>query len=192
MTSIQVLQHTYTFEERALEPHKGKPCAGLDLAATKQAMDWLNSQRSSVGQPLTNLTPDKLAEYWLERWYLAERMHCLLRRMHEFWKDIPKADKPDKFILSKQKFYKDCDNAQSHALASLRRIKSMYVNNVDKTRPLGIHTSTETEEYRKEFKNWIISRRCATPKTCKKKGQCECPDLLSEHIVLPQVSLNTM
>ena len=155
----QILQHTYTFEEGAPEPHKGEPCAGLDLAATKQAIDWHNIHKASIAQKLTKLSPERLAEYWVERWYVGERTHCLLKRIQELWRDIPESERPVG-ALTKQKYYKGCDNARNHALVSFRSILGTYGN----TKPPGIHMSTETEEYRKAFKKWLISRRCTTPK----------------------------
>ena len=182
MTPQEILLYTYTFKKGAPEPHKGDPCAELGMAATKQAMDWHNFQRGP-SDAISTLSPMERDKYWADRWYVLERTHCLLRRMQEHWKDIPAANRPFTSV-SKQKFYRAVTNARYHALDSLRTIRKTYRKEV----PPAVKKSSETEEYRKGLKKWLIFIKCATPKKCKDNGQCDCPDLLSEFVVLAQVS----
>ena len=117
MTPKKIVEYMYTIKEGVPEPHKDRPCAELDLAATKRAMDWRNSQRASM-LAVSKMPSEKRAEFWVERWYVVERTHCLLRCIQELWQDIPEMKRPFT-SWSTQKFYKGCDNVRNHALVSL-------------------------------------------------------------------------
>ena len=132
------------------------------------------------------LSNEGLDQYWRDRWYLAERVHCLLKRMLELFDDIPKSEKPFSSV-SRQKFFKFSSSIQNNALGSLRTIKKAY--NQREKEPPAVEKGAETEEYREEFRKWLLSRKCSTPKECKTKGKCECPDLLSRYVIVSQVRL---
>ena len=176
--------HTNTFEKGEIEPYKGRPSAELGLPQIKKALDWHNAFSNASRRKVSSFSKEELAEYWRDRWYVVERIYCLLKRLMELWGKIPKS-KRSFASITEQKFYVHCKNIRDRALASLRIVKGVHDERGEELPP--VQKTSETEDYRKEFKKWLVSRKCVTPKECNFKNKCECPDLLSNHVVLSQV-----
>ena len=173
------------FSEGAAEPHKDMPSAQLDMAQTKETLDWFNGpSRKTKIRRLDRLQLERLTDYWKERWTLFERIHCLISRFDWHWSQIPVKERSD-LGLPKKDFLSESYNVRSGAIDSLRRIEK-EIRSRNEIPPLVERKSVVTQEDLIALKKYLKSRRCASKAQCGTK--CTCAKLW-QYIAVSQVRL---
>ena len=173
----------YTFSEGDAEPHKDKPSAQLDMAQTKEALDWYyGPSRKTKIRSLNRLQLERLTDYWNERWKLFERIHCLISRFDWHWSRISMNERSESGL---KKDLKESYIIRTGALDSLRTIENEFRSR-NEIPPLVERNSSETEEDRLALKKYLKKRRCISKAQCGKN--CRCANL-SQYIAVSQVSL---
>lgn len=190
--SIQPNEHpllvNYAYKEGDPEPHKGIPASELDGKATLEALGWYTSpfQKERGRNQYSSIPDEDLSVLWNKRWHTLRRIYSLRRRLSEHWrdaqKDAKKKNEPFPF-LSHTQGYKNSKPLLYNMLRNIQKMKETYKEK--NMKPPEIEKSIEIEEYREDFKAWVMSslqsKRCQNrnkdpPGMCLL--ECKCPDIL--------------